>query len=213
MTFSLIIMRYLLLLLFVAGCAFTPVAPQAPTNQMPSGKIIALGDSLTAGAGVATNETYPARLQQMLQQNGYNYTVQNAGVNGDTTIGVLNRLDKVIAERPDIVILEIGVNDALRGKQAVVIEGNLSLIVERLQSEGIEVIMVTPGDLQAFGLGHFSGAYAAVAQKYNLTTVSSFLGGVIGLRDLNLGDRVHPNAAGYELVARNVYPAVVQKIS
>src|SRR5210317_2094417 len=141
--------KLLLCLLFIyvlAGCD----RQDKPSSNNPQpvepariyeGTIIALGDSLTAGLGVAPKEAYPALLEEKLQQNGYNWQVINGGISGETSSGALSRINWIIARKPDIVILETGANDGMRGIPPDVIRKNISRSVELLQEAGVEVVL------------------------------------------------------------------------
>jgi acyl-CoA thioesterase-1 len=174
-------------------------------------KITALGDSLTAGFGVRPEESYPWRLAQILNSEGLNCRITNAGRNGDTCRGVLSRLDRVAADRPDWVILEIGVNDILMGALAQRIEANLRAIVERLKSEGIATILAAMelpplGDPE--GERAFAALYPRVAQAYALPLISGFLNPVFEAPGRVQSDGLHPNAAGYAAITRHLAPYV-----
>src|SRR5438552_5265644 len=116
-----------------------------PSNAAPRPEervIVAFGDSLTAGLGVAPDEAYPARLEERLRREGYPYRVVNAGVSGDTTAGALRRVDWVLRAHPDVVIVALGANDGLRGQSVAAMRANLEEIVEWLQASGARVLLV-----------------------------------------------------------------------
>ncbi|HEV3350759.1 MAG TPA: GDSL-type esterase/lipase family protein, partial [Methylomirabilota bacterium] len=129
----------LLLVLQLPACA---AAPAAPAPGLQSGRVIvAFGDSLTAGLGVPVEQTYPARLEERLKREGYDYRVVNAGVSGDTTAGGVRRVDWALRLKPEIVILELGVNDALRGQKLAGVRANLDQMISRFQGAGARVLV------------------------------------------------------------------------
>ena len=215
--------RLLFCMLFVfviTGCeaqekssAFTTQPPQ-PT-KVYEGTIIALGDSLTAGLGVAEEEAYPAVLERKLQQDGYNWQVINAGISGETSSGALTRIDWIIAQQPDIVILETGANDGMRGIPIRVIRENINQSVQQLKAANIEVVLAGMQMLQNLGpeyTAQFKAVYPAVAEKQGVILIPFFLEQVAGTPSLNLPDFIHPTPEGHRIVAQTVYPFVVEAI-
>lgn len=180
-----------------------------------SGTIVAVGDSLTAGLGVEEDFAYPALLQRRLQADGHNYRVINAGVSGETTSGTLSRLEWVLTMKPDIVILEIGANDGLRGVDTAVPAKNLREIVRVLQDN--DIITVFTGMKMVWNLGpvytsSFNAIYPQVADENDLIFMPFFLEDVATKPALNIEDGLHPNARGYEVVVKNLYPYVMEAI-
>lgn len=179
--------------------------------------ILALGDSLTEGLGVPENEAYPAQLQAALQQAGYvNAKVINSGLSGETSTGLVNRLDWVLKTKPDITILTTGANDAMRGIEVSTVESNLRTAIERLQSEGSVVVL---GGMQIYdNLGDdyvnaFSAIYPKLAEEYDIAFIPFFLEGVGGVTELNQADAIHPTAEGYtKIVNDNVIPVLTPVI-
>lgn len=179
--------------------------------------ILALGDSLTEGLGVAEKEAYPAQLQEALKQAGYvNAKVINSGLSGETSTGLVNRLDWVLKTKPDITILTTGANDAMRGIDVATIESNLRTAIERLQSEGSIVVL---GGMQIYdNLGDdyvraFSNIYPKLAKEYNVAFIPFFLEGVGGNRNLNQADAIHPTKEGYtRIVNDNILPVLTPTI-
>ncbi|PLX95922.1 MAG: arylesterase [Desulfuromonas sp.] len=172
-------------------------------------RILVLGDSLTAGYGLATEETFPAQLQQALQAAGYPVTVINAGVSGDTSAGGLSRLEWALADRPDIVILELGANDALRGLAPEQTGNNLEQIIIRLQQAGVDILlagMLAPRNLGSEYYSKFDNLYPALAARYAIALYPFFLQGVAGEPQLNLADGLHPNARGVAVIVQNILP-------
>ena len=170
-------------------------------------RIVAFGDSLTAGLGVAAEEAYPARLQRRLDEQRFRYRVINAGVSGDTTAGGLRRVDWVLKSRPDLVILELGGNDGLRGLNLDQTKGNLERIIKRCQDASVTVIlagMKLPPNYGAEYTKGFEAIYPALAKQYRLTLIPFFLDGVAGSATLNQADGIHPTSEGYRIIADKV---------
>ena len=169
--------------------------------------VLALGDSLTEGLGVASEDNYPAQLQASLQQMGYkNVKVVNSGLSGETSTGLVNRIDWVLQTKPDITILTIGANDAIRGLDVATIEANIRTAVKKLQDNGSEVIL---GGMQIYdNLGNdyvksFSAIYPRVAADMNVPLIPFFLDGVGGDANLNQADAIHPTKEGYTIIVNN----------
>lgn len=171
--------------------------------------IAVLGDSLTAGFGVAPDEAYPAVLQERLRREGYDYRVVNAGVSGDTTAGGLRRVDWVLRSRPAIVIVALGANDGLRGLSVAAMRANLEQIVERLRAAGAQVLLagmrVPPNYGEAYGR-EFAAAFPAVARKNGVALMPFLLDGVAADPRLNQADGIHPTAKGQAIIAERVWP-------
>lgn len=174
-------------------------------------RIVGFGDSLMAGYQLAPGESFPEQLQKALAARGHEVTVANAGVSGDTTSGGLSRLDWSVPDDTDLVILELGANDMLRGLSPSATEKNLETMITRLKERGIGILLV--GMYAAPNLGPdyeeaFNAIYPGLAQKHDLPLVPFFLEGVAGNAAMQLGDRMHPNARGVALMVENVLPAV-----
>jgi acyl-CoA thioesterase I len=173
--------------------------------------IVALGDSLTAGLGVAVEDAYPALLQARLAREGLHYRVVNAGVSGDTTAGALRRLDWVLRARPAIVVVALGANDGLRGLPVTAMRDNLVAIVTRLRESGAHVLLAgmrLPPNYGAAYTREFAEAFDAVARRTAVPLLPFLLDGVAGRPALNLPDGIHPNAAGQQMVADTVWRAL-----
>ena len=179
--------------------------------------IVAFGDSLTAGAGVLATLNYPSQLQAALDARGFTYRVVNAGVSGETTGEGRARVNKVLAHKPRIVILELGVNDGLRGHRLDQIRGNLAAIIERLQATDVKVVLagmevapvlagmlVPPVRIASGYVDEFRKIFPDLASRYGLPLIPFFLEDVALVRDLNQEDGLHPTAEGYSYVVRNV---------
>jgi acyl-CoA thioesterase-1 len=170
--------------------------------------ILAFGDSLTAGLGVTAEQAYPALLGARLRAEGYAYRVVNAGVSGDTTAGGLRRVDWALRLRPDIVILELGANDALRGQDLAGVRANLDRLVVRFQTAGARVLVAGMQLPPNYGLRYgveFQRLYAEVARARGAALMPFFLEGVAGRPGLNQADGIHPTAAGYRVVVGHLW--------
>lgn len=213
-----------LMLVCLLGCGDdaaprTAAAPvvSALTKAPPAreGVIVAVGDSLTAGYRVAEEDAYPARLQRRLEQDGRKFEVINAGISGETSSGTLARLDWLLTLKPDIMILETGANDGLRGIDPQLTHANIDAIVTRLKSEGVVVVLAGMRMIKNLGAAfttEFENLYPAVAVEHGVILIPFFLEGVAGDRQLNQADGIHPTAAGYHQVVEHVYPFVVEAL-
>ena len=173
------------------------------------GVVVALGDSLTAGLGVAADEAFPARLQARLRAEGYDYRVVNAGVSGDTTAGGLRRVDWALRAHPDVVIVALGANDGLRGQSPQAIRANLEEIVARLQAAGARVLLVgmrLPPNYGAEYTKEFEAVFPAVARRAKIALMPFLLDGVAADPRLNQADGIHPTAAGQQMIADRLWP-------
>lgn len=174
-------------------------------------KIIAFGDSLTAGFGLAAEDSFPAKLEKALRAEGYPVTVINAGVSAATASDGLSRLDWTIAGGADGVILELGANDMLRGFDPELTETVLGDILAKLTERGVPVLiagMKAPHNLGADYQMKFDGIYPALAKKYGAPLYPFFLEGVVDRPELELADGIHPNPAGVEIMVKNILPSV-----
>jgi len=198
--------RLLLVLLLASGAA-APAALAAEERV-----IVAFGDSLTAGLGVDAGRTYPALLGERLKREGYEYRVVNAGVSGDTTAGGLRRVDWALRLKPEIVILELGVNDALRGQRLTSVRANLDQLVSRFQAAGARVLvagMRLPPNYGDRYAEDFHRLYGDVARARNAPLMPFFLDGVGAVAHLNQADGIHPTAEGYAIVVDRLWPFLV----
>lgn len=190
----------------LAACAaFLSLAGAARAERV----IVALGDSLTAGLGVAPDEAYPARLEERLRREGYAYRVINAGVSGDTSAGGLRRVDWVLRSQPEIVIVALGANDGLRGQSPQAMRANLEAIVERLQRAGARVLLAgmrMPPNYGAEYTTQFEAVFPSVARSTKVALVPFLLDGVAADPRLNQPDGIHPTAAGYQLISDRLWP-------
>jgi len=171
--------------------------------------IVAFGDSLTAGFGVAPAESYPGQLERRLATAGYRYRVVNAGVSGDTTAGALRRVDWALRAHPDVAIVVLGANDGLRGQDLRGARGNLEEIVARFQAAGARVLLggmrLPPNYGRAYA-DDFRRMYETVARERRAALIPFFLDGVAADPRLNLPDGIHPTAEGYRLIVERLWP-------
>ena len=192
-------------LLAALAAALALAAPAHAVERV----IVAFGDSLTAGLGVTPEDSYPARLQARLRAEGYAYRVVNAGASGDTTAGGLRRVDWALKNRPEIVIVALGANDALRGQDLASVRANLDAIVARFQKAGVRVLvagMEVPPNYGARYAADFRRLYAEVARKRRAAFMPFLLDGVAGNPRLNQPDGIHPTAEGYRNVVEHLWP-------
>lgn len=178
--------------------------------------IVALGDSLTAGLGVDETKAYPAVLEERLRGDGYPVRVVNAGISGETSSGAVSRLDWVLSSlRPDLVILETGANDGLRGIDPKVLHTNLDKLITSLKAAEVKVILAGMQMLPNLGpvyTRRFNAVYARLAKAHDLPLIPFFLEGVAGDSRYNQSDMLHPNAAGYRRIVDHIYPWVVEAL-
>ncbi len=170
--------------------------------------ILAFGDSLTAGFGVPDAESYPARLQNILIENGYTHKVVNAGVSGDTTAGGVRRIKWLMKNNPEIVILELGANDGLRGLSLQEMGSNLEKIIIICEESGAKVLltgMKAPPNYGEEYTVEFEKTFFRLAEKYKLPLVPFFLEDVAGVREHTQSDGIHPLGSGYKIVAQTIW--------
>jgi acyl-CoA thioesterase I len=184
----------------------------APPARAAERVVVALGDSLTAGLGVAPDEAWPALVDARLKREGYPYRVINAGVSGDTTAAGLRRVDWVLRSRPEVAVVALGANDGLRGLGTEAMESNLLAIVERLRAGGARVLvagMKVPSNYGEPYSRAFREVYPDVARRTGSALMPFLLDGVAAAPRLNLPDGIHPNAAGHRAIAERVWPYLV----
>ena len=182
-----------------------PAAPSPSPDDRP--RIIAFGDSLTAGLGVSPEQSYPTQLQKQLDTLGYHYQVLNAGVSGDTSAGGLRRVSWVLAGKPRVVILELGGNDGLRGLGLPETRSHLDAIIRQLKDARVQVIlagMKLPPNYGEEYTARFEAIYRDLAQLHGLPLIPFLLEGVGGEKSLNQADGIHPTGDGYRIVVENV---------
>jgi acyl-CoA thioesterase-1 len=220
MTMSTVRMTIMIIALgcLLDGCERHGMPEPAAESKQPAsaGTIVAVGDSLTAGYGVAEADAYPPRLEQRLRAAGYNWRVVNAGISGETSSGALSRVKWVLKLKPDIVILETGANDGLRGIDPRLTEKNLDETVRILQENRVTVVLAGMRMVSNLGRDYteaFAAIYPAVAKKHHLLLIPFFLAGAAGEPSLNQADGLHPTAEGYRIVTAMVYPYVVRAVT
>lgn len=174
-------------------------------------KIVAFGNSLTAGLGVSPEEAYPAQLQRRLDEVGYQVRVINAGVSGETSAGGLRRVSWVLKTLPNLVILELGGNDGLRGLDPDQTHANLAQIIERFQSVGVPVVLVgmkMPPNYGPEFTAKFAALYPDLADRFQLPYMPFFLEGVATKDGLLQADGIHPTGDGYRIIVNNLLPVI-----
>lgn len=185
------------------------ITPQVKTDKP---KIVAFGDSLTAGFGLTEKESYPYLLQEKLKSDGFDYEVVNAGVSGDTTIGGLERIDWVLEQdNVQILILELGANDLLRRMPVDKMKKNLAQIIEKAQKKKIKILfcgMFAPPAVGAQYQREYMAVFPDLADQYKVEFLPFLLEGVALNKDLNQADGIHPNAEGEKVMTENVYKSL-----
>jgi acyl-CoA thioesterase-1 len=170
--------------------------------------VVFLGDSLTAGLGLAEAQAFPALVERALEKEGLPLRVLNAGVSGDTTAGGLSRLDWLLGQKPEVVVVGLGANDGLRALPIEETEKNLREIVGRVREAGADVLLLGMRIPPNYGpyADDFAALYPRIAEEMEVPLVPFLLDGVGGVRELNLEDGIHPNAEGQKQVAATVVP-------
>lgn len=198
-----------LITLFVMGMSGAVRAAEGPI------RILALGDSLTAGYGLENvADAFPAQLEKALKAKGHSVTILQAGISGDTTSGGRSRLEWSLGEKPDAVIVELGGNDALRGVDPKITAENMAAIVKRVQEAGLPVLiagMLAPPNLGRDYADRFNGIYTKLAKETGALLYPFFLEGAIGVPDLMQGDHIHPNPKGVQVIVKGILP-VAEKL-
>jgi len=183
----------------------------APVSAWATTRIVAFGDSLTAGFGVAPSDAFPVRLAERLKADGYAVEIDNAGVSGDTTAGGKARLDWALGSHPDLVLLELGANDMLRGLDPKQARDNLDAMLAKLTATKIKVLLLgmrAPNNWGADYARDFNAIYPDLAKKYNVPLYPFYLDGVALDPALNQPDMLHPNPAGVAVIVTRIAPAV-----
>ncbi len=197
--------------------AFPPSSRAEPTTDTI--KIVAFGDSLTAGYMLPPAAAFPAQLQVALQQRGHKVQVINAGVSGDTTANGVDRLDWTLQEGADAVILELGGNDALRGVDPSLTRANLDKMLSVITATGTDVVlagMKAPSNWGNAYVAAFDPIFPELAKKYNVALYPFFLDGLLSNRSLIMDDGIHPTAAGVAEIVKRILPdaeALVQRVA
>ncbi len=194
----------LALLLYVSS------APASNTTTNASRTLVVLGDSLAAGYGLDGNQAFPTLLQQKIKDVHLNFEVVNAGLSGDTSAGGLRRIDWLLKRKIDVLLLELGGNDGLRGLPVDAMQQNLQAIIDRVRAKYPQVVIVIAGMQMPTNFGSdyaraFQQVFPTLARKNKATLIPFLLEGVGGNSELNLPDRIHPTAEGHKIVAENVW--------
>jgi len=183
-----------------------------PNKGSDRPKIIAFGDSLTAGFGLSGKESYPYLLQERLKVDGYDFEVVNAGVSGDTSLGGLERADWVLGqENAEVLILELGANDLLRGLSVAKMKQNLDKIIRKAKAKNMKVLlcgMLAPPTMGADYQRDFMMAFPDLASEHKIEFLPFLLENVALKKELNQADGIHPNAEGARIMADNIYKAL-----
>jgi len=182
----------------------------------PALRLLVLGDSLTAGYGLKPEDSFPSQLAEALDAAGYNVRVINAGVSGDTTAGGLSRLEWALADKPQLVLVELGGNDALRGLPPAEAYANLESILAQLEKKGVSVIlagMQAPRNLGKDYTEEFNAIYPQLAGKYAVPFYPFFLEGVALDPALNQSDGIHPNLVGVREIVRRILPLLKSELN
>lgn len=202
--------RFLLVLAWAVPAKTTHAARRDPSGVRT---ILMFGDSLTDGYGLTRKQAYPALVAAKLRAAGYKFAVINAGVSGETTAGGLRRISKYASQKIDVLVLELGINDAFRGVPIAQMRANLQGIIDRTRARNPGVAIVIAGmQLPLYGadsyVRSFGEIYSELAEKNHAALIPYLLEGVGGDPSLNLSDRIHPNAAGQRILAENVWRAL-----
>lgn len=184
--------------------------PACAAEQVPL--IIFLGDSLTAGYGLGEEQAFPALVGARLETEGIPVEIVNAGISGDTTAGGLSRVDWLLAQEPDLVVVELGANDGLRGLSLEETEANLDGILRRCQEAGSKVLLIGMKIPPSYGpeyAGEFEEIFKRLASQHGVAVMPFLLEGVAAKPELNQQDGIHPNAEGQRRLAANVVPYLI----
>lgn len=208
------------LAIILSGCAAAQKRSSASANRplikpdvaIGKPKIVAFGDSLTAGFGLTENESYPYLLQQKLKADGYDYEVVNAGISGDTSLGGLERINWVLGmDNVKILVLELGANDLLRGIPVAKMRANLDAIIAKAQAKGIKVLlcgMLAPPTMGQQYQRDYTATFPELADEHKTAFLPFILENIALKKELNQADGIHPNAEGEKIMTDNVYKAL-----
>ena len=205
------------LLALVVACSTATAPPPAPAAAAASGDpddgplVVFLGDSLTAGYGLDAEQAFPARIAATLADEGRPVRVVNAGISGDTSAGGLARLDWLLRQGPDLLVVALGANDGLRGQPPDATAANLREIVRRAKDSGAKVLLVGMRIPPSYGLLYtreFEAVFPAVAKETGVPLMPFLLEGVAAKPEFNFPDGLHPNAEGQRVVAADLIPYV-----
>jgi acyl-CoA thioesterase-1 len=194
----------------LALCFFSPALfAQIPTPAQTR-TLVFLGDSLTAGLGVQAGEAFPALIAEKVRAAGLPFQIENAGLSGDTSAGALRRIDWLLQRPIDVLVIELGGNDGLRGLPVKLLKANLQAIIDKAKTgnPAVKIVltgMQIPPNLGAEYAANFASIYAELARENNAVLIPFLLEGVGGHRELNQSDMIHPTAAGHRIVADLVW--------
>jgi len=194
----------------------SPAAAAATSPAEAPVRIVVLGDSIAAGLGLPEEEAFPAVLEDLLDDAGHRATVVNAGVSGDTSAGGLRRIDWILKQHPDLLVVELGGNDALRGQRLDATRQNLRGIVRRGKEAGARVILVGMDVPPSYGpdyAGEFAELYGDIAREEEITLVPGFVREVGSNRRLMQPDGIHPTAEGQRMLAEKLLPYVEKAVA
>ena len=198
------------------GAEVRGAVPAQPERLGAPRRIVFLGDSLTAGLGLVREQAVPSLIQDRLADEGYSYEVINAGVSGDTSAGGLSRLDWSLDGDVEVLVIELGANDGLRGLPVPQMKRNLDAIITRAKARDITVIltgMEAPPNYGPLYTAEFRKAFRDLADDHDLVFIPFYLEGVAGIASLNNGDGIHPNAEGSRLIAGTIWRALEPVLS
>jgi acyl-CoA thioesterase-1 len=224
---AIIILSFLFSAFFLVSCDVSTAKRQTNSNakkplatpqvRSDKPKIVAFGDSLTAGFGLLEKESYPYLLQERLKADGFDYEVVNAGVSGDTSIGGLERIDWVLEmDNVQVLILELGANDLLRRMPVANMKKNLARIIEKAQAKKVKILfcgMLAPPNVGAQYQRDYQMVFPDLASEYKVTFLPFLLENIALNRDLNQADGIHPNAEGSKIMTENIYKALKPMLS
>ena len=216
------ILLFIFSIVYLSACGVSTAEkqPNANTRKQPPAqvlsdrtKIVAFGDSLTAGFGLTEKESYPYLLQEKLNADGYNYEVVNAGVSGETSLGGLERIDWVLEmDKVDILVLELGANDLLRGIPVKTMKTNLDKIIRKAKAKNVRVLlcgMLAPPSIGADYQRDYTNAFPDLADEHKVEFLPFILENIALKKELNQADGIHPNAEGEKIMTENVYKALL----
>jgi acyl-CoA thioesterase-1 len=205
--------QWIAAILFVGGLVMTPLASASAAETL---RIVAFGDSLTAGYGLPQGQDFASRLEAALKKRGHDVVIANAGVSGDTTAGGRARFDWAVPPETDGVILELGANDVLRGIPPKTTRANLEDILARLRKRNVPVLLTGMRALANWGPDYakaFEAIFPELSEKYGALYYPFFMEGVIDKPELKLEDALHPNQQGVETIVSRILPDVEKLIA
>jgi acyl-CoA thioesterase-1 len=205
-------LRFAFMLLLLAALCGGIVSGSGPAMGRTT-QILAFGDSLTAGFGLPPEHSFPVQLEKRLRADGIDAQVVNAGGSGDTTSGGLTRLDWSLADKPDLVILELGANDMLRGIDPATVRANLDAMIGKIRASGAKLLLAGMQASPNWGEKYkreFDLIYPELARRHGVALYPFFLDGVVMNPELNQPDGLHPNRRGVASIVERIAPRVVE---